>query len=317
MDQDQLWKDLLRAFMPDFLRLFLPDVAERLDLETVRFQDKETFTDLPKGLRREADLVAEVRSSAGEPELILVHVEIQGRRDAEMAQRMWEYYHLLRLRHRKPVVPIVLYLVKGRAGLARERYVDRLFGMTYATQTYWAISLPSFAAARFLKVEPIFGAAVSSVMRPGRLSRAMHKLQVLHRIARGPIDAARRDMLVHMVGEYLHLNPEQEAEMNRLITDTGAEEVREMVNEFEARGIEKGIERGIERGIAQGIRKGHAVGRLDGQRSIIWDLIEARFPSSPTDVKTQLDRITDSRRLTELAQTVLTAKSLADLKLQD
>ncbi len=59
MAQDQLFKDLLRTFFREFLELFFPDVAARLDFSRVRFLDKEAFTDLPDGSRREADLVAQ------------------------------------------------------------------------------------------------------------------------------------------------------------------------------------------------------------------------------------------------------------------
>jgi len=59
---DQLFKQLLQAFFADFLRLFDPDTAAALDLDTVTFVNPETFTDIPQGERRTADLVARVRT---------------------------------------------------------------------------------------------------------------------------------------------------------------------------------------------------------------------------------------------------------------
>ncbi len=58
---DQLFKQVLEAFFPDFLRLFDPDTAAQLDLTAVTFRDTEVFTDIPQGARRTADVVAEVR----------------------------------------------------------------------------------------------------------------------------------------------------------------------------------------------------------------------------------------------------------------
>jgi hypothetical protein len=39
---DQLFKQLLQAFFPDFLRLFDPQTAASLDLSTVTFRDTDT-----------------------------------------------------------------------------------------------------------------------------------------------------------------------------------------------------------------------------------------------------------------------------------
>ncbi len=62
MSHDQLFKEVLQAHLQDFLELFFPDVAARLNLDSPRFRDKEFFTDFPKGSRREADVVAELKT---------------------------------------------------------------------------------------------------------------------------------------------------------------------------------------------------------------------------------------------------------------
>ncbi|TDI34263.1 MAG: transposase, partial [Acidobacteria bacterium] len=71
MGHDQLFKTLLEEFFPDFLGLFYPDVAKQLDFSQVRFLNAELFTDFPDGSVREADVVAEVKTLEGEPELVL------------------------------------------------------------------------------------------------------------------------------------------------------------------------------------------------------------------------------------------------------
>jgi hypothetical protein len=59
----------LRAFFREFLELFFPEVAARLDFTRVTFLDKEVFTDVPEGSRRELDLVAQVYTQDGAPEV--------------------------------------------------------------------------------------------------------------------------------------------------------------------------------------------------------------------------------------------------------
>ena len=95
MRHDQLFKKLLENFLKDFLELFFPDVAERLDFGTVQFLDKELTTDFPRGTTREVDVAAKVGTQQGEPEIVLVHVEVQARPEKDFGRRMFEYSVLL------------------------------------------------------------------------------------------------------------------------------------------------------------------------------------------------------------------------------
>jgi hypothetical protein len=118
----------LRAFFREFLESFSPEVAARLDFARVMFLDKEVFTDVPEGSRRELDLVAQVHTQDGIPELILLHLEVQAQRQREFPYRMFENYALLRLRYKVLVFPVVVYLVAGMSGLNEVDYEERLFG---------------------------------------------------------------------------------------------------------------------------------------------------------------------------------------------
>src|SRR5579885_1634008 len=80
---DQLLKEVLARFLPDFVTLFAPQQAALLDFATLRLLDKEVFTDVAAGQRRELDLLAEVAAREGTPHLVLIHVEIQRRRSEE------------------------------------------------------------------------------------------------------------------------------------------------------------------------------------------------------------------------------------------
>jgi predicted transposase/invertase (TIGR01784 family) len=119
MPFDPVFKELLKAFFREFLELFFPEAAARLDFSEVTFLDKELFTHLPEGALREPDLVAELRTKEGEPEILLIHIEVQAQRHREFAYRMFEYYALLRLRTKKPVYPAALFLLPGTGGITR------------------------------------------------------------------------------------------------------------------------------------------------------------------------------------------------------
>src|SRR2546423_13879544 len=114
---DQLFKELLHAFFREFMELFLPHAAQRIDFSEVTFLDREVFTDVPDGARREADVVAQTRTIDGEPELIRIHIEIQTDNPKDFGARMLEYYSLLRLRKKLPVFPVCSIYHLGSAEL--------------------------------------------------------------------------------------------------------------------------------------------------------------------------------------------------------
>jgi hypothetical protein len=107
------------------------------------FLDKDVFTDVPEGSRRELALVAQVYTQDGAPELILLHIAVQAQREREFPYRMFEYYALLRLRYKVPVVPVVVYLVAGTAGLSEMIYEERLIGQAILTVRFQAVASPT------------------------------------------------------------------------------------------------------------------------------------------------------------------------------
>lgn len=65
----QLFKDLLRAFFREFMELFYPDEAARLDFTRAVTRDTKFFTDIPQGNERQLDLVTEIPTREGTPDL--------------------------------------------------------------------------------------------------------------------------------------------------------------------------------------------------------------------------------------------------------
>ena len=72
-------------------------------------------------------MVAKLATHDGEPEIVLIHIEVQSERKKEFPARMFEYYALLWARYKIPVFPIVVYLYGGREGLTTEEYRIHLF----------------------------------------------------------------------------------------------------------------------------------------------------------------------------------------------
>jgi len=108
IDHDRLFKALLTTFFVEFVELFFPAVAGYLQPDTVTFLDKELFTDIPGGERREADVVVRAQFR-DQPAFFLVHIEHQAEAEAEFSRRMFRYFTRLYEKYALPVYPIVLF----------------------------------------------------------------------------------------------------------------------------------------------------------------------------------------------------------------
>jgi hypothetical protein len=320
---DQLSKSLLRNFFTDFFCLVAPECAPRLRLEDATFVDKEVFTDWPVGDRREVDLLAEVPVE-GETLSILVHVEIETEFRAGIDHRLWHYYMLLRLRHRRAVYPVLLTLRGGppglRPGFLREGFHDKMT----AIFLYRQLGLSGCPAREWLsRPEPIAW-AFAALMRPEAWSRAEHKLECLRRIAQSDVTGLRKQLLVDWVETYVQLTEDDARELQRLLDLEGNEEIKAMeltwLGQAEARGMEKGIAQGLQQGIAQGLQRGLAQGSqtatqqaVERMRRVVFRQIEQRFGTVPAPVRQKIEATESLEPLATLAERVLVVASIDDL----
>lgn len=253
--------------------------------------DKELFTDFPEGSLRQTDILTEVFTLEGEPELILVHIEVQARRESDFAFRMWEYYSLLRFRHRKPIFPVVVYLAPGAGGLTQETYSEGLFGREIVRFQYGVVGLPDLEADEYLQSDNELAPALAALMKSTRLKKAVRKFESLRRTARCEVDDARKLLLGNVIERYLRLTEGEQADMEALIAGTGAQEVEEMISVYEERGI------------------------IKGKREMVLRQMSRKFGSLPQTVVERIRRIEEEEPLDLLSDRILTATTLEDMQI--
>ncbi|HYU30540.1 MAG TPA: DUF4351 domain-containing protein [Thermoanaerobaculia bacterium] len=313
---DRLFKSLLRAFLPDLLRLVAPGVAARLRLSRLTFLDKEL---LAEGGRREADLIARIPLRKGGA--LVIHVEIEARARRAMPQRLRAYALRIQTLYDGQLLTILLNLRGGPAGIQRVRREGEIPGPGLSSFQYIVFGLAGCAAADFLKRPEPLAWALAALMRSGSMSRAEHKLACLRRIAAARLNRDRELLLMNFVEAYLVLTPEQAEEYKLLSARNPNREVRDMwmtwSETIEAKGRKEGIrlgrEEGLEKGLEKGLQRGQAQGKREGMRELLLHLLAQRFGPLPDVVRSQVEAITSTRRLTSLAGKVLTARSLRDL----
>ena len=297
---DQVFKDLIGRFLPDFLTLVAPGPAARLDMTRWTLLDKETFTDWPQGKRRELDLLAEVPLAGTGGRTALVHVEIEARYRPELRPRLAGYYMQIRLRHGRPVLPIAICLRRGRPGIHRESVADDDLGDEIGCFRYYAFGLENSRAEEFLAKDQPLAWALAALMRPETLSRAEHKMACLRRIAAAKLDGLQRFLLVNCVETYLQLAGRDAEELEALQAHGGEEEVRTMRMTWAEQLKQEGMEQGREQGVRQTLLR----------------LLGARFGPLSDDVRRRIEAIRSVERLNQIAEQILVARSLEEMGLR-
>jgi hypothetical protein len=306
---DSIFKALLRSFFADLLRLAVPDLADRLDLAGVVFLDKEFFT--AGGGRRELDLLARVSFLGDRGSSLLIHVEVEARARRGMGRRLWRYRNQIQAAHECQVLSIVLYLHRGKGGVRVLTLEDDLLGPGLGDFRYVAFGLAGSAAAQYLERPEPLAWGLAALMDRGALTRPELKLACLRRIAAADLDDARRLLLIDCVEAYLELNPAEETEYSQMTTVRENREVSVMAMTWSERIAAQGREEGLQIGRQQGLQAG-----LQTLREVVLGLIEQRFGPLPDSTRERVEAISSLDRLARLSRRVLTAPSLAALRLR-
>ena len=294
MRHDQLFKKVLERLLQGFLELFFPDVAARFDFESMRFVDKEIFANVPEGEKREADVVARLETREGEPEIVLVHVEVQARPETDFARRMFEYYALLRIHYGLPVLPIVLYLRRGPDSMVEE-YVEELFGQEQLRFRYRCVALARLAAEEYVGTSPL-GAAMAALMRRGesRDRLELHR-EMLSRVLESELDDAGKYLLVNVIETYDELSAEETERLRRLISGKEYGKVQDVELTF--------------------FDKLELRGELKGKRETLLRLLAAKFGPLPEEALAMIAAIASGSELDTYLDRFVTANSLEDMGL--
>ena len=304
MGHDQRFKELLQTFLREFLQLFFPDVEQALDFRKIEFLDNEVFTDLGDGSARRADVVAKLATRDGEPELVLIHCEVQAAPEKDLHARMFEYYALLRARYRLPVYPVAVFLRGGTEGLTTEEYRVHFFGKEIVRFRYQSVALARLDVEEYREGVGPVGAALAALMDTSRTpERAELKASLLLQILESGLDEARQLLLGNLIRTYLELSPDE------------SERYRKLVARKEYRKVQDVEETWMDRVLRQGEEKGLRTGMTRGKQETLLVLLGQKFGEVPESLAARIRSIESDERLDGFLKRVLDATSLDDMGL--
>jgi hypothetical protein len=213
-----------------------------LDPDSLEFLDKELFTDVTRGERHEADLVAHARFR-GHGLCFLIHVENQAQPQANFPRRMFGYFARLHEKYDLPVYPIAVFSYDAPLRPEPSSYRIDFPDLPVLTFQFRVVQLNQLVWRDFLdRTNPITAALMAKMqMEPGE--RARVKLACLRMLAQLQLDPARRELISGFVDAYLSLTMDQEQEFESELQQIQPQE-REGVMEIVTSWMEKGQEKG-------------------------------------------------------------------------
>jgi hypothetical protein len=131
-NQDSAWKDILDAYFQEFMEFFYPDIAKKIDwIAGYEPLDKELqaiTTDAMIG-KRFVDKLFKVTTLEGQEEIILIHIEIQGKKEEAFSKRLFQYYCKLFTKHDQSILTLAI-LTDDNRNWHPKKYQREVFGFS-------------------------------------------------------------------------------------------------------------------------------------------------------------------------------------------
>jgi len=190
INHDRLFKELLTTFFVEFIELFFPEMIEYLEADSIQFVDKEIFTDVTAGERREADLLVKCRFQ-GREAFFLIHLEHQSKREIDFARRMFFYFARLTEKFALPVYPIALFSYDKPKTQEKSQFSVNFPDRKVVEFNYAVIQLNRLNWRDYLTQDNPIAGALMAKMGIESKDRVTAKKECLRMIARLKLDSAR------------------------------------------------------------------------------------------------------------------------------
>ena len=307
MGHDQFFKDFFRTFFRDFLELFYPDISAELDFGTVRFADKEVFTDFPDGSMRTADVVAELQTSDGVEKLVLVHIEVELNWGSDFGEQMYEYYTLLQQRFRNEIIPIAVFLHGGGDGVVEETYKRASLGRRRLQFWYESVSLAHLDAEEYVgKGNPVAAALAALINRRKAREPLTLRALMIQAVVESELGDIPKLLLMNLIEVYFELGAAQAKRFEQVFSEEfrEAEEMEVMwADRMKAKWAKEGLEEGREKGL------------IEGRREALLRQLAKKFGSLSEDVTAHVRALESVDEIDVYLDRVLSATSLEEMEL--
>jgi hypothetical protein len=110
-DYDTPWKDALTRYFPEFMAFYFPQAYAEIDWAIPHtFLEEELAQVVRDGAlgHRRVDKLVRVAARGGHENWVFVHIDVQGKREREFAERVFVYNYRIYDRYRRPVASLAV-----------------------------------------------------------------------------------------------------------------------------------------------------------------------------------------------------------------
>lgn len=301
-DFDTPWKDVLEIYFEDFVSFFFPQAHAGIDWnQGFEFLDKElqqVVRDAELG-KRLVDKLVKIYRMAGEETWVLIHIEIQGQREIDFAERMFIYYYRIYDRYRRSVASLAV-LGDDNASWRPNQFERELFDCQVSFR-FPVVKLLEFkqqwsalAASRNPFATVVMAHLQALETRQNRKKRKEAKLALTKRLYEQGYQREDIINLFKFIDWLMSLPAELEQEFQQELNQYEEEKRMPYITSVERMGMEKGM--------------------IQKARESVIDALEIRFENVPSELVNKISQIQDTSLLKNLHRQAITLDSISDFQ---
>ncbi len=316
--EDAAWKEAVKKYPGEFLAWFFPEAAKLIDFaRPLRFLDKELakIAPMPGSKDMTADMLIEAAGIQGQP--VLLHVEIQGRKQQEFEKRLHGYWSRIRSVLGRTPITLVLLTDTDPAFLPRSYYES---GVAHWLEVeFWCAKLmlmPQQSLEDLDRECPLFAVysciqtAVNRLRSAGDLQRYEGKFELLVKLVRIGLPEKYTVSVMRFIDRTIQLGEHEEQRLTEALSEK--EEGMGVVDILEQKGMRegerKGLLKGERKGLREGKRKGKTEGMLAAKQVVLINMMKKKFALTDSQLS-PLKKVQDIKKLDRALDTVLFALS--------
>jgi hypothetical protein len=321
-EMDSPWKEAIEQFLGDFLSFFFPVVHAVIDWSKSYVSlDKELHRivrDADVG-KRLADKLFKVWQIDGQEAWLLIHIEVQGRRDEDFAERMFTYNCRTYDRYRRPVASLAV-LCDTDPKWKPQQFGYNIGGCEVGIRFLVAKLIDYRGNDQALEQNPNpFAAVVLAQLkaletRKSPAERQTWKIRLIKGLYERGLAAEEIRQLFRLIDWLLVLPAELEQEFRAELDRFEEERNMPYVTSVERLAKEEGRQEGRLQGREEGREEGRQQGLREGLLVGIEAALIAKFSKLDKRLLQDLRAVKDVKSLRKLARALKEAVSLDDVR---